>query len=288
MKYDIQGWREGGAFRTLLRRRIFVRDSGGDRPVLLLLHGFPTSSLDFGELWDELARDHRVLTLDFLGLGLSEKPSPHAYSVLEQASLVESFLDDTGVGSCHVLAHDYGDTVLQELLARDNVRPRRRLLSACLLNGGLFPETHRARPIQRLLAGPLGPTLIRLTTRGRFRRSLAAVFGPDSPAGEEFLDTAWELVSAGQGRRVIPALLRYMEERQQHRERWLTALMGAQIPLGLINGNADPVSGRHMVLRFRELLGDGHFIRSLPTVGHYPQVEAPEQVLDAWHDFRNL
>ena len=75
------------------------------------------------------------------------------------------FYRDEGEGPpllcVHVLAHDYGDTVTQELLARYDERQLTggagpELASVCLLNGGLFPEVHRALLAQRLLLSPLG------------------------------------------------------------------------------------------------------------------------------------
>jgi pimeloyl-ACP methyl ester carboxylesterase len=40
-----------------------------------------------------------------------------------------------------------------------------------------------------------------------------------------------------------------------------------------------------MVARFREVVGTQHFIRELPGIGHYPQLEAPQAVLDACEAF---
>lgn len=48
----------------------------------------------------------------------------------------------------------------------------------------------------------------------------------------------------------------------------------------IINGADDPISGRHMVQRFTEVVGDKPII-SLEGVGHYPQLEAPRAVSDA-------
>ena len=80
-------------------------------------------------------------------------------------------------------------------------------------------------------------------------------------------------------------LIRYIEDRKRFRERWVCALKEASCPIGLINGSLDPVSGEHMVQRFEELVGTDRFVRRLPRVGHYPQVEAPEAVVDAYSDF---
>ncbi len=72
-------------------------------------------------------------------------------------------------------------------------------------------------------------------------------------------------------------LIRYIPERQAHRARWVGALVEAQCPLALINGLADPISGAHMVARWKEVVGKGT-LDELPGIGHYPQIEAPQDV----------
>jgi pimeloyl-ACP methyl ester carboxylesterase len=57
------------------------------------------------------------------------------------------------------------------------------------------------------------------------------------------------------------------------------------VPLRVIDGAADPISGAHMVARYRELLADADTVL-LAGIGHYPQTEAPEQVLQHYLAFR--
>lgn len=87
----------------------------------------------YSTIWAPLTERWRVITLDMLGFGFSAKPNA-PYSILRQADLFEARLRELGIGEYHVLAHDYGDTVAQELLARKSVSPR--ILSMCFLNGG--------------------------------------------------------------------------------------------------------------------------------------------------------
>ncbi|MDX1587503.1 MAG: alpha/beta hydrolase [Oleiphilaceae bacterium] len=285
MKYSLQSWQAMGKPVSLLGQDVFVVDSGGDGPCLLLLHGYPTAGWDFAELWPALCERFRVIVPDLLGLGFSAKPCPHNYSIFEQADLVSAVLDHCQVTSCHMLAHDYGDTVAQELLARDNERSLKRYLSAALLNGGLFPETHRPRPMQKLMAGPLGPLLVHLTNRRKLLGTFCSVFGRDTQPSAETLEAVWQLVNHNRGLRCLPPLLGYIRERRLHRDRWVNALAETRAPLALINGSADPVSGAHMVVRFRELVGDQHFTYEMPGIGHYPHMEAPEETLSAYLSF---
>ena len=288
-----QEWRAAGRAYVHGGRQVFyaehAREPGADR-ALLLIHGFPTSSWDWHKLWPELtAKFPRVIAPDMMGFGFSSKPTRYAYSILDQADLVENLLAHLGVRRVHILAHDYGVTVAQELLARHFERDADatpQIDSCVLLNGGLFPETHRARRIQKLLLTPLGPLLSRLMTRRGFGKSFAAIFGARTQPSPGELDQFWELIRHNKGTRIMHQLVRYMPERIRHRDRWVGALQNTRAPLRVINGPDDPVSGAHMVARYRELIPKPDTVL-LPGIGHYPQTEDPAGVLKAFFEFHS-
>jgi pimeloyl-ACP methyl ester carboxylesterase len=272
-------WRARGDTFAWRGERVFFRAEGAGAPVLLV-HGFPTASWDWAPLWPDLVGRYRVLAPDLMGFGFTAKPRGFGYSIRAQADLLDAFLAREKVAAYRLLAHDYGVTVAQELLARQRetaVPPR--IASVCLLNGGLFPETHRAVVTQRLLASRLGPLVARLTTYGAFARTMRRIWG-SHPVADAELRAMWQLVNTHDGRAVMPQLIGYMAERRQHRERWVGALVHAAAPIRLINGLLDPISGAHMVARYRELIPEPDVVE-LADVGHYPQIEAPERVLAA-------
>ncbi|SDK65345.1 alpha/beta fold hydrolase [Microbulbifer yueqingensis] len=290
---SLQEWRNGASIFAHGDFPVFTRVGGNPAgPALLLLHGFPTSSWDWNRVWDALAANFSLYTLDMLGFGDSPKPRNFPYRIEDQATLVESWLLHLGVGEFHILAHDYGDTVAQELLARYRQRQDAsgdkgvglRVASVCLLNGGLFPEAHRPALIQRLLSSPVGPLVGRIGNRKRLAANMARIFGPQTQPCEEEIDNFWKLLCNRDGRRILHRLVRYMSERRRHRKRWVGALCETEVPLKLIVGLFDPVSGRHMAARYRELVPQAD-ITGLEGIGHYPQLEAPQAVLDALRGF---
>lgn len=274
---SIDEWREGGTFVTLRGHRMFYRRNGSG-PPLLLVHGYPTSSWDWEKIWPALTAQYDCIALDMLGFGESAKPRGHRYSIFEQADLHGALLDQLGIAKYHALVHDYGVTVGQELLARGAP-----IESIAFLNGGLFPETHRPRLIQRLLASPIGPLVARLSNERTFARTFSALFV--TPPSRDELHAFWLLASKNDGMRALAGLIAYMAERRAERERWVGALMKATLPLIVINGSRDPVSGAHMVDRLLELRPGTDVVR-LAEIGHYPQVEAPAETLAAYVAFR--
>lgn len=264
----------------MLGRSLF-RVAAGEGPGLpvVLVHGFPTSSHDWSALLPALAARRRVLALDLLGFGLSEKPHPHAYSIDEQVDLLEAWLAQENVPRAHVLAHDMGDTVVQELLSRRlEKRPGLELASLVLLNGGILVE--RARPIlvQRLLRRRiLGPLVARLMNRRAFDRSLRSIAGPGREPSDDELAALYTLATEGGGKRVYPSLIRYLDERSARRERWRGATLGHPWPMRLVWGDRDPISGWDMADEVARLRPTTSAVR-LEGTGHYPQVEEPARV----------
>jgi pimeloyl-ACP methyl ester carboxylesterase len=261
-------------------------EEDADKPFLLLVHGYPTSSWDWTAIWNGLARDFRLVAVDMLGFGLSDKPRGFPYSIMTQADVQEAVLAEAGASEAHVLAHDYGDTVAQELLARQQEGALSfALKSICFLNGGLFPEQHRARPIQKLGLTPLGPVLGLMMSRARLRTSLDSVFGPNTKASDAEIDGHWELIRESGGARILHRLLQYIPERLAHRERWVGALKSARAPMRLIDGGADPVSGAHLYYYYLEQVPNAD-AALLPEIGHYPQTEAPAETLRHFREFQ--
>ncbi|MBA4287969.1 MAG: alpha/beta hydrolase [Pseudomonas sp.] len=277
-------WRAAGLDFSFNGHAIRYWTVGQGEP-LLLIHGFPTASWDWHYLWTALAEKYQVIACDMLGFGDSAKPRGHAYSLLEQADLQQALLAHLGFDKAvHVLAHDYGDSVAQELLARHQAG-RAKLASCVFLNGGLFPETHHPVLVQKLLLSPIGPLIGRLFSRKKLAQSFAKVFGPQTQPSARELDDFWSLIAANDGPAVMHRLIRYMPERRVQRDRWVAAMQATRVPMRVIDGAVDPISGAHMVARYRELISNADTVL-LEGIGHYPQTEAPEQVLEHYLQFR--
>jgi pimeloyl-ACP methyl ester carboxylesterase len=295
MSPRFETWRSGAA-RYRHHGRSIAYHVAGEGPTLLAIHGFPSASWDWAPIWERLTARFRVVAADMIGFGDSDKPADYAYSIVDQASLHEGLLRSLGVEATHVLAHDYGDSVAQELLARHEERASRAaaaialagvsISSICFLNGGLFPEVHRPRLVQRLLASPVGFAVGRLSSKRTFARGLTAVFGPRTPPSAALIDELWTLLRHADGERVLHRLIGYMAERRRLRERWVEPLLRTRVPLRLVDGSLDPVSGAHLAARYRALVPNADVVE-LPGIGHYPQVEDPDGVLRAFFEFHD-
>ena len=278
-------WRKRGQTFVFRGQAIRYWTAGQGEP-LLLIHGFPTASWDWHYLWQPLTQRYRVIACDMLGFGDSAKPVNHEYSLLEQADLQQALLEHLNIEQpVHLLAHDYGDSVAQELLARHH-EARVNIASCVFLNGGLFPETHRPLLTQKLLLSPLGWMIGRAFTRDALVKNFRQIFGPQTCPSESEMDDFWSLIDSNHGPRIMHKLIGYIPERRVQRDRWVSAMQRGEVPMRVIDGEVDPISGAHMVERYRELIADPDTVL-LPGIGHYPQTEAPVQVLKHYLEFRD-
>ena len=274
---SIEGWFAGGERVRAGGFELFTRTEGPETaPWLTILHGFPTCSYDWEPLAAELAERRRLLLFDFLGFGDSDKPPSHDYSIHEQADLTEALWRHHGVRSTALIAHDYGVSVGQELLARRaEGKLEVEIERIAFLNGGLYPDLHRALLVQKLLLHRrTGPVLSKRIDERALGRGLKRVFAPEHRPSREELHEHWLGVERRGGARVQHRLIRYIEDRRRHSERWTGALERTDVPRTFVWGMLDPVSGAHMAERIVERV-PGRELHALADVGHYPQLEAP-------------
>ncbi len=283
-KSDLETWATR-QFTHLVHQghQVFVKDAG-EGEALLCLHGYPYSSWQWRKLWPGLTQRYRTIAPDMIGCGLSDKPRDFNYNIPAQADLMVDLLTQLGVSEVHVLAHDYGVSIAQELLARNQEgQPGPRIRSVCFLNGGLLPEKFRERLEHRMIR-QRGMQVALLFDGESYVRSIGALYAKETRPPEDELLLDWELQTRNGGLFVADKIFHFLEERINNRERWVGAMQKAKVPLRLINGAADPIAGESMAEHYADTVPNADVV-SLKNIGHYPHLECPEQVLRALAEF---
>lgn len=287
---NIEKWiSKGETFQFKEHQVFYVTENRQAEETILLVHGFPTFSWDWSKMWELLPKKYNLVTADMLGFGNSSKPKNYNYTIAEQSDLFLALLNHLGHSKVHVLTHDYGVTVGQELLDRrlksaDNQLNDIDILSMAYTNGGMFLATYRPRRIQKLLVGPLGKFIAPFVNKGTLHRNFKAIFGKDSQPTQAEIDTLYFYMAKDGGIKVIPNVIQYMTERKNQLERWTAAMQKTTIPMRFINGAADPISGKHVAEKYLEIIPNPDVIL-LEGIGHYPNMEAPELVTKHYIDF---
>ena len=277
----VREWQRRGESVDFRGNAIHVYRQTGDGPLLLLLHGFPSSSYDWRLLLEEEPQ-RNVLAFDFLGFGLSDKPREHDYSLFWQADLAEEMVGRYGGDRpVFILAHDMGTSVANELMARDlEARLTMRIAGILLFNGSMVLEKASPTPAQRILRSRLGSLFAKLSSERVFRHQLGSVFSAAHPLTDREGADQWSLVCHNEGRTLGHRLVSYMDQREEHAERWHGAIRDWPGELSLAWGLRDPVATTDVLGALRELRPDVP-VTQLPELAHYPQLESPRQMAHA-------
>jgi pimeloyl-ACP methyl ester carboxylesterase len=274
----VRAWRDRGETVEFRGNSIHAFHRQGEGPLLLLLHGFPSSSYDWRLLLEELP-GREALAFDFLGFGLSDKPRDHDYSLFWQADLTEEMVRrHAGGRPVFVVAHDMGTSVANELMARDLEGKLGIFIEGILLfNGSMVLEKASPTPAQRALRSRLGPLVARLSSERFFRHQFGSVFSEAHPLSEEEAADQWSLIRYKGGRTLGHRTISYMDQRETHAERWHGAIRDWQGDLDLAWGLQDPVATTAVLDAVCALRPDAAVVQ-LPELAHYPQLEDPRQM----------
>ena len=165
-------WREKGSYFSWTPRRgdaaevqIFHVEVGDpDAPPLVLVHGFPTSSIDWFEVAELLSDRYRVCAMDFPGFGFSDKPLGWGYSLMRDAEVLEYYVAEVlGLESMILYAHDRGSSVA--LIHTTSGDSRVNLEHLFLTNANIFLPMSNLTQVQRIMLDPeTGPAALAAAT----------------------------------------------------------------------------------------------------------------------------
>ena len=271
-------WKEKGAFINVNGHELFYIDTGGDKPVLLILHGYPSASYDYHAVLSALSQKFRVIVHDHPGFGFSSKPLDYSYSLIDQTSVILNFWEQLEIKSGHLLAHDYGTSIATEILARTKEGYKAiDFLSVTLSNGSVHIELAQLRTIQKLLKNQVvGPWVARLSNKRLFIRNMRNLWYDKQKINNTELNDLWELLILNDGKKVLPQITRYIDERYKNWDRWIGAWSSTRIPAHILWAINDPVAVPAIA---KALFNDNPNaqITWLNNLGHYPMLEDPDR-----------
>jgi pimeloyl-ACP methyl ester carboxylesterase len=275
---SVLAWQSRGRVIGIGGRDVFVTDTGEGEVPLVLIHGFPGSSHDWSGLVPLLPG--RVITLDLPGYGFSDKAPDAAYTLLDQADVVEGVLAELGVLRCVVVGHDMGDTVTAELAHRSNAGELGFAIEQIVLtNGSVFIDLAQLTRGQKLTLRTPNRASFFSMPRVILRRSLMESFTRTAPPPPGAVDDLIAMIRLGRGDRLMPRLIRYIEERRVHQDRWTAGFVDYPGPLTMIWGEVDPIAVLPMTERMKTLRPSTKVV-GFPGVGHWPAIEAPERLAE--------
>jgi pimeloyl-ACP methyl ester carboxylesterase len=261
---DVQVIEEGSSGRPV------VRGDPRYRPSIVLLHGFGASIHWWDRMVPLLARRHRVIRIDLLGFGGSEKPKS-GYSMEDQGRLVALALGELQVSGAVVVGHSMGFDVATALAAESSELVDR------LVNIDQAPDPSYGSSsfLAKLSFTPvIGQALRRIATDSAIEEGYDEAFAPDYDPGDfwdQVVDDFRAMTYSSYDRSA--SLSDDYGEELSLDER----VRDSAVPLLVIFGSEDQIYDEADAAAQAYSNVPGARIRVLPGVGHSPNVERPAE-----------
>jgi haloalkane dehalogenase len=279
----VPDWVDRGAFpfesRFLATRfgRIHYVDEGPrDGEVVLLVHGTPSWSFEYRHLIPVLARTRRVIAVDHLGFGLSDRPTDFPYTPEAHTQVLREVIDGLGLTRFALAVHDYGGPIALPIA----VAEPERISSLVVMNTWFWDldTDHEFMRVARFAASFVGRFLYRW-----FNASLRLIM-PSAYADRRRLTPRIHRQYLAPFRRradrvrVLWTLARSLVTSSKSFGRiWDERERLVVIPSLIVWGLGDGALKPYMLKRVRAALPLAR-VETLAGVGHWPQEEAPEEV----------
>ena len=288
-------WREQGSYFSWSPRsgdaaevQIFHVELGDpDAPPLVLVHGFPTSSIDWFEVAERLSDRYRVCAMDFPGYGFSDKPLGWGYSLMRDAEVLEHYVADVlGLESMIMLAHDRGSSVA--MIHTTSGDSRVDLEHLFLTNANIFLPLSNLTQAQRIMLDPeTGPALLAQATPEQLAVGMGqATYTPPRGADDPEIQALAAIFSHGEGLKVLHETIQYLVERSQDEDSWLKALAALDVPTTFIWGVYDTVSPPRVVSyvwnEYMMKKPGRNSLYFIPDANHYLQNDQPDALVETF------
>ncbi len=274
------------------RGRLYVRDFAGAGPAFVVLHGFPDNLHIYDPVIPHLVgAGRRVVALDFLGFGASDKPADSLYSFEQQVCELEAVADALALDRIIPVGHDAGVAAAVNFGLRHPARTER----VVMINGfhgdapGLrVPEIITLFSERRLssLSGHFLRSPQQFAWLLEFQRAELAA-GLSEAQKARYYDFLGTIIDENfrQMPSAAPAFARlafqFADEVAANTARLVT-LRRSDVPFQLIWGRFDPYLHVSVAEYYRAQVKNGTL--RMIDAGHWPQVDEPEQVARAMLD----
>lgn len=276
MRENLKSWFTNGNYFYFEEYKIFYNQFGIGEDVIII-HGYPYSSYEWKYFISLCSNHFKVTVFDLLGFGFSDKPENHEYSFHEFASILNQLALNLNIKQAHLIANDFGVSVVQEVLAKSQEDEIYfSINSICFSNGNLFSDVYNPTVFQRILfysPSFIGNFLNKNIKKSFLLHATKKLYGKYSQPSKEFLEELWETLFYQNGKNISFKLGKLMYNNEIFNERWYKALKDSKIPLCYICGPADISSGFEMGIAFKKRVTSGTLIWMDDHIGHWPMIE---------------
>ncbi|MBK9794558.1 MAG: alpha/beta hydrolase [Sphingobacteriales bacterium] len=286
---NVQEWKAKGNYTRVYGHAVFNIYHQTNKPTIAFLHGYPSASYDYYKVLPFLSTNFSFIIHDHLGFGLSDKPANYSYSLLEQAEIAIELWKQCGIKEIHLVSHDYGTTVANEIIVRklQGFEPV-KIKSVTFCNGSMHIELAHLKLVQKLLKHPFwGKYIVALMNKRTFVKTMQDIWFDKQLCDVKEMDELWELLMMNAGKDVLHKISQYNNERVKYWNRWIPALSHLDIPTHILWAQQDPIAVKAIAEQLHKEIPDSVYTK-IDNCGHYPMLEQPELWIKNVAEFINL
>ncbi len=259
-----------------------ARESRGQDPAIVLMHGFPDNLHLYDRLVPSLSPSRRVITFDFLGWGTSEKPLGYPYTAANQVGDLDAVIEHFKLDKVVLVAHDAsGPPAIDWALAHPDRVAALVLLNTyyCAMPTLRPPEAiwFFSTPIVRNVARWISSLFDHFLFRNMYWWQVGR-FMRDAAAREEFLPLLYKQFTTSPS--ALPAFFRLNEDLPltvRDRSQRIPQLKAFKQPVRISFGESDPYLNAGVARKFHDLFPTSDLFL-VPGAYHFVQIDEPEEV----------
>lgn len=254
-------------------------DAASSHPTVLCVHGNPTWSFTYREVLKRVSDQARVIAVDHLGCGLSDKPQKYHYSLEQHVGNLARFVEQRDLRRITLLVHDWGGAIGMGMALKQPDRVERLVL----LNTALFPPPYIPWRIAMCRTPWLGEWMMRrlnVFARAALFMTLSRLNRLERPVAAGLISPYCDWNS----RIAIARFVQDIPRRKSHPTWQLLSRIEHDIdllnrcPTRIVWGMKDWCFRPECLERIETMLPRAQVTR-LDDVGHYVMEEAPDDVI---------
>lgn len=249
----------------------------GQGETILFVHGITTYSFIWRDLIPYFSNDYRVVSLDLLGCGHSDKPLDVPYSIKHHVELLNRFIDRLGIEKVHYVGHDVGGGIGQRLA----VKYPERLHDLTLINTVAY-DFWPVQPIVAMRTPIIRQMAMASLDYGALRYIIRKGFHNKQKITPEVMDAFWMPMRSKSGRKGFLHFAQCLNNR--HLTEIEDQLHRLDLPVLVIRGEADLYLSAAIAEKLVANIPHARLVK-IPDAGHFAQIDEPEGVAHAVKQF---
>lgn len=241
---------------TLFGQKIYYYDIGSG-PHLVLVHGLGGDADQWAYCFEALSAKHRVVALDLLGFGRSDKPSI-TYRIGGFVEVLDGFLHGLGIERASLLGHSLGGWIVAAFALQFPDRVDKLVLNdACGVDSGAIKL----------------PVDLNISTHAHMREMLESMFYNKTMVTDALVDLAYSLHLERDDGPTIRSILETFSRPDEKLDHSISAL---RTPTLLLWGEQDALTPLSLARSFERFIL-GSRLEVIPDCGHFPALEKPAE-----------